>query len=53
MANLAPFPAVTRTAIHFLKHDDPDQAREIERDGDARDLDTGAFLVVRWEKLPT
>lgn len=50
MANLVPFPALTRTAIHFQKHDDPDQAREIERDGDARSLDTGAFLVVRWEK---
>jgi len=50
MAELVPLPALIRTAVHFQKHDDPDQAREIERDGDARGLDTGAFLVVRWEK---
>jgi ubiquinone/menaquinone biosynthesis C-methylase UbiE len=50
MAELAPLPALIRTAVHFQKHDDPHRAREIERDGDARGLDTGAFLVVRWEK---
>jgi ubiquinone/menaquinone biosynthesis C-methylase UbiE len=50
MADLVALPALIRTAIHFQKHDDPDRAREIERDGDARGVDTGAFLVVRWEK---
>ena len=50
MAELAPLPALIRTAVHFQKHDGPDRAREIERDGDARGQDTGAFLVVRWEK---
>lgn len=50
MADLAPLPASIRTAVHFQKHDDPSRAVEIEREGDARGLDTGAFLVVRWEK---
>jgi ubiquinone/menaquinone biosynthesis C-methylase UbiE len=50
MAELAPLPALIRTAVHFQKQDDLDRAREIERHGDARGLDTGAFLVVRWEK---
>jgi ubiquinone/menaquinone biosynthesis C-methylase UbiE len=50
MADLVPLPVLIRTAIHFQKHDDPDRAREIERDGDARGVDTGAFLVERWEK---
>jgi ubiquinone/menaquinone biosynthesis C-methylase UbiE len=50
MADLAPFPASVQTAIHFQKLDDPEVAIEVERDGEARRLDTGAFLVVRWEK---
>jgi hypothetical protein len=50
MADLAPLPALIRTAIHFQKHDDPDRAREIESEGDTRGLDTGAFLIVRWQK---
>jgi SAM-dependent methyltransferase len=50
MACLVPLPALIRTAIHFQKHDAPEQARAIERDGEVRGLDTGAFLVVRWKK---
>jgi len=50
MVSLLPVPALIRTAVHFQKHDDPEQARGIERDGEAQGLDTGAFLVVRWEK---
>jgi ubiquinone/menaquinone biosynthesis C-methylase UbiE len=50
MQNLAPLPATIRTAIHFQKHDDPDLAIERERDGEARGLDTGAFLIARWNK---
>jgi len=50
MASLVPVPALIRTAVHFQKHDDPEQARGIESSGEAQDLDTGAFLVVRWEK---
>jgi len=51
MASLAPVPALVRTAVHFQKHDDPERAKGIERNGEGQGLDTGAFLVVRWEKL--
>jgi ubiquinone/menaquinone biosynthesis C-methylase UbiE len=50
LAGLAPGPARIRTAIHFQKHDHPQQAPAIERDGEARGLLTGAFLVVSWER---
>lgn len=50
MAGLVSLPCVTGTAVHFLKFDDPGRARKIEREAAARGLDTGAFLVVRWEK---
>jgi ubiquinone/menaquinone biosynthesis C-methylase UbiE len=50
MADLAPFPAAVRTAVHFQKHDDPSRAVEIEMDGDTRGLDTGAFLLACWVK---
>ncbi len=50
MADLAAVPASVRTAVHFQKQDDPEAAKAIERDGAARGLETGAFLVVRWEK---
>lgn len=50
MADLVPFPALIKTAVHFQKHDDPERAQELERDGNARGLDTGAFLVARWRK---
>ena len=50
MADLAQFPAVVKTAVHFQKHHDPDVARQIEEDGAARGLNTGAFLIVSWVK---
>lgn len=49
MAELAAMPASIRTAVHFQKHDDPSNAVDIETDGDARGLDTGAFLIACWE----
>ncbi len=39
-----------KTAIHFQKDDDPEEAPEIEREGRKKCLMTGAFLAVRWEK---
>ncbi|MGC9967541.1 MAG: class I SAM-dependent methyltransferase [Syntrophobacteraceae bacterium] len=50
MKELAPFPASIKTAVHFQKHEDPERAKQIEGDGNARGLDTGAFLAVRWKK---
>jgi ubiquinone/menaquinone biosynthesis C-methylase UbiE len=39
----------TRTAVHFLKDADPQEARRVEREGRERGLPTGAFLAVHWE----
>jgi len=50
MADLAPLPVRVKTAVHFQKDDDPSRAVEIERDGDARGLDSGAFVAACWEK---
>jgi ubiquinone/menaquinone biosynthesis C-methylase UbiE len=47
---IAPVEGLVKTAIHFEKDDDPKGAPEIERDGQRRSLDTGAFLAARWEK---
>ncbi|MEN6441216.1 MAG: class I SAM-dependent methyltransferase [Syntrophobacter sp.] len=50
MGGLLPLPCSVGTAIHFQKHDDPERAMEIEQAGEVRGLDTGAFIVARWEK---
>ena len=50
LRSLVPLEGVARTAIHFHKEHDPDRAEEIEREGQRRSLNTGAFVAVRWEK---
>jgi len=50
MRALVPIDATVKTAIHFLKDDDPQRAPEIERDGNRWGLDTGAFVAARWVK---
>ena len=50
LAALAPVKGESRTAVHFLKEEDPDRAGEIERKGKLKDLGTGAFLAARWIK---
>jgi len=50
MRALSPVEGVIRTAIHFQKNDDPGHARQIEKEGESKGLETGAFLVARWEK---
>ena len=47
---LARFDALINTAIHFKKNDAPDHARKIELQGRNKKLNTGAFLIARWEK---
>ena len=47
---LAPVDGTVKTAIHFLKDDDPQKAPEIESKGKTRGLDTGAFVAARWVK---
>jgi ubiquinone/menaquinone biosynthesis C-methylase UbiE len=48
MLALGPVEGEWRTAIHFLKHEDPARAREIEKGGSKEKRNTGAFLAVRW-----
>jgi ubiquinone/menaquinone biosynthesis C-methylase UbiE len=47
---LAPFPGIVKTAVHFQKDSDPEAAIEIEEEGRKKDLLTGAFVAVRWQK---
>ena len=51
MRALAPVEGTVKTAIHFLKEDDPQRAPEIERAGQNRGLDTGAFVAAGWVKV--
>jgi ubiquinone/menaquinone biosynthesis C-methylase UbiE len=41
---------VVKTSIHFKKEDDPEKAIGIEHEGRRKNLNTGAFVAVRWEK---
>jgi len=50
LPSLASVEGVVKTAVHFQKEDDPKRAIEIEREGQRRNLNTGAFMAVRWEK---
>ena len=50
LRSLAPVEGVIRTAIHFQKEGDPNMAPEIERAGQEKGLNTGAFVAARWEK---
>jgi ubiquinone/menaquinone biosynthesis C-methylase UbiE len=50
MRALARVDGTVKTAIHFLKDDDPQRVPAIEREGKQRGLDTGAFVAGRWVK---
>jgi ubiquinone/menaquinone biosynthesis C-methylase UbiE len=50
LASLAPVDGVIKTAVHFQKQEDPAHAPEIEREGQRKGLNTGAFVAARWEK---
>lgn len=45
-----PSAGIAKTAIHFKKDDSPEKAVEKEARGCSLDLDTGAFVAVRWQK---
>jgi len=47
---LTPGKGESRTAVHFLKEENPDRAGEIEKKGKSNNLNTGAFLAARWVK---
>jgi ubiquinone/menaquinone biosynthesis C-methylase UbiE len=46
-------PGAIRTAVHFHKDYDLETARAAEERGRLQELDTGAFLAVRWRKPPS
>ena len=48
--SLAPMDGVVKTAIHFPKEENPDRVPEIEKNGQQKELCTGAFLAARWVK---
>jgi ubiquinone/menaquinone biosynthesis C-methylase UbiE len=48
MIRLGPANGQWRTAIHFLKNEDPARAPEIEEKGKTEGRETGAFLAVKW-----
>ena len=51
MRALAPVEATVKTAIHFLKDDDPQLVPGIELEGRKRGLETGAFVAAKWVKV--
>jgi ubiquinone/menaquinone biosynthesis C-methylase UbiE len=51
LLHLVPFKGVAKTAIHFQREDDPEKAVIIEHEGQKKNLNTGAFVAVRWQKL--
>ncbi len=50
LRSLASSEGVMKTAVHFQKEDDPEEAVGIEREGKRKHLETGAFVAIRWEK---
>lgn len=53
LANLAPRKPRIKTAIHFLKEDDPQQAVHLEAEGTRDKRVTGAFIAMSWPKPMT
>jgi ubiquinone/menaquinone biosynthesis C-methylase UbiE len=51
LRSLASAQGMVKTAIHFQKGDDSKRALEIEHEGKRKNLNTGAFVAARWEKL--
>jgi ubiquinone/menaquinone biosynthesis C-methylase UbiE len=50
LLSLASVEGVAKTAIHFQRGDHPERAVGIEREGQRKNLNTGAFVAVRWQK---
>lgn len=47
---LTPLPGQYATAVHFSKHDQPENTGRIEEEGNQRHPDTGAFVLASWNK---
>lgn len=50
LALLAPDEPIVKTAIHFLKEDDPEIIPSLEEDGHIQNKCTGAFVAMTWRK---
>jgi ubiquinone/menaquinone biosynthesis C-methylase UbiE len=50
LLRLSPLKGLAKTAVHFVKNEDPVKAKRIEQQGRSQNLDTGAFVAVRWQK---
>jgi ubiquinone/menaquinone biosynthesis C-methylase UbiE len=50
LLKLSPLKGYSKTAVHFLKNEDPLKAKTIERQGQSQNLDGGAFVAVKWQK---
>ena len=50
MLALAPFPGIVRTAVHFKNDSALEAAITAEKEGRNKNLETGAFVAVRWQK---
>jgi len=47
---LSPVDGTARTAIHFQRNEDPQVAKQVEADGQRKELKTGAFVAACWKK---
>jgi hypothetical protein len=50
LRSLASVEGFVKTAIYFRKEDNQERAAGIELEEKRKNLDTGAFLAIRWEK---
>jgi len=50
LVDLVPGEPTVKTAIHFLKSDDPVLIPAIEAEGSQKQLNTGAFVALSWRK---
>lgn len=50
LRSLASVESVVKTAIYFRKEDGQERAAGIEREGQNKNLRTGAFVGIRWQK---
>jgi ubiquinone/menaquinone biosynthesis C-methylase UbiE len=46
-----PHEGIVKTVIHFAEDEQPELAADIEEQGQAKKLETGAFLLICWDKM--
>lgn len=50
LEQMAPCDSKVKTAIHFLKDDDPERIPFFEEEGESQNKSTGAFVAMAWRK---